>query len=132
MCGQTTRFLARLFSRLFNYLYFRNVYRLKILTITYICRPMRRYCACFHWTSSIRWPNDSIFTQQQFFCSIFLTKIKLHSTSLDSTLTRWPNGSIFCSMFFRGPFGQRLTCVHECFYTYIYRIHFYTSRLMPR
>ena len=47
-------------------------------------RLTRRYCACFHSTSSTRWPNGSIFTQQQFFCSIFVTKIKLHSTSLDS------------------------------------------------
>ena len=31
------------------------------------------------------WQNGSIFTQQQFFRPIFLTKIKLHSTSLDST-----------------------------------------------
>ena len=48
-------------------------------------RLMRRYCTCFHSTCSTRWPNGSIVTQQQFFCSIFLTKIKLHSTSLDST-----------------------------------------------
>ena len=48
-------------------------------------RLPRRYCACFHSTCSTRWPNGSIFIQQQFFCSIFLTKIKLHSTSLDST-----------------------------------------------
>ena len=46
---------------------------------------MRRYCACLQSTSSTRWPNESIFTQQQFFCSIFLTKIKLHSTSPDSS-----------------------------------------------
>ena len=48
-------------------------------------RLTRRYCACFHSTCSTRWPNGSIFTQQQLFSSIFLTKIKLHSTSLDST-----------------------------------------------
>ena len=65
MCGQTTQFFVRLFSRLFNYSYFRNVYQLKIFTITYICRPMRRYCACFHSTSSTRCPNGSAF------CSIF-------------------------------------------------------------
>ena len=89
MCGQSTRFFARLFSRLFsrlfNYSYFRNVCQLKIFTITYICQPVRRYCACFHSTSSTRWQNCSIFTQQQFFCSIVLIKIKLYSTSLDST-----------------------------------------------
>lgn len=61
-----------------------HVYQLKISTITNICSLMRHYCACFHLTSSLMWPNESIFTQQQFFCSIFLTKIKLHSTSLDS------------------------------------------------
>ena len=44
-----------------------------------------RYCACFHSTFSTRWPNGSIFPQQQLFCAIFLTKIKLHSTSLNST-----------------------------------------------
>ena len=47
-------------------------------------RLTRRYCACFHSTCSTRWPNGSLFTQQQLFSSIFLTKIKLHSTSLDS------------------------------------------------
>ena len=47
-------------------------------------RLTRRYCACFHSTCSTRWPNRSIFTQQQLFSSIFLTKIKLLSTSLDS------------------------------------------------
>ena len=73
------------FSRLFNYSYFRNACQRKIFTITNICPLTRRYCACFHSTCSTRWPNGSIFTQQQIFCSIFLTKIKLHSTSLDST-----------------------------------------------
>ena len=70
-------------------------------------RLTRRYCACFHSTCSTRWPNGSIFTQQQLFSSIFLTKIKLHLTSLDSTRlhsthsTRWPNGSIFSLIFCR-------------------------------
>ena len=49
----------------------RCVYQLKIFTITNICRQMRRYCACFHSTSSAWWANGSIFTQQEFFCSIF-------------------------------------------------------------
>ena len=79
----------------------------KYLPSQIFARLTRRYCACFHSTCSTRWPNGSIFTQQQFFCSIFLTKIKLHSTSLDSTRlhsthsTRWPNGSIFSSIFCR-------------------------------
>ena len=46
---------------------------------------MRHYCACFHSTSSTMWLNESIFTKQQFFCSIFFDKDQLHSTSLDST-----------------------------------------------
>ena len=57
----------------------------KYLPSQIFARLARRYCAYFHSTCSTRWPNGSIFTQQQFFCSIFLTKIKLHSTSLDST-----------------------------------------------
>ena len=56
----------------------------KYLPSQIFARLTRRYCACFHSTCSTRWPNGSIFTQQQFFCSIFMTKIKLHSTSLDS------------------------------------------------
>ena len=50
-------------------------------------RLTRRYCACFHSTCSTRWPNGSIFTQQQFFCSIFLQRsyfTQQHSTPLDS------------------------------------------------
>ena len=62
----------------------KNIYHHKYLP-SQISRLTRRYCACVHSTCSTRWPNGSIFTQQQFFCSNFLTKIKLHSTSLDST-----------------------------------------------
>ena len=74
----------------------------KYLQSQKFARSMRRCCACFHLTSSTRWPNESILTQQQFFCSILLTKIKLHSTSLDSHSThstRWPNGLSFPSTF---------------------------------
>ena len=73
----------------------------KIFTITYICRPMRRYCACFHLTSSRRWPNGSIFTQQQFFCSIFWQRSNsLNITRLHSThSTRWPDDSMFARFF---------------------------------
>ena len=125
--GQTTRFFTRFFpqhlismlsvvehvwlndsifrstfSRLFNYSYFRNVYQLKIFTIIYICGRMRRCCACFHSTSSTRWPNGSIFTQQQFFCSNFFTKIKLHSTSFDFTRLTQQGGqkARICARFF--------------------------------
>jgi len=73
------------FLSTFELLIFPQRVSAKIFTITYICRPVRRYCTCFHSTSSTRWPNSSIFTQQQFFCSILLTKIKLRSTSLDVT-----------------------------------------------
>ena len=79
------RFFAWLFSRLFNHSYFHNLYQVKIFTITYVCRPMGHYCAYLHSTSSTRWPNGSIFSQHQFFYSIFLTKIKLPSASFDST-----------------------------------------------
>ena len=64
----------------------------------------RRYCACFHSTCSTRWPNGSIFTQQQFFSSNFFDKdqTSLNITRLHSThSTRWPNGSIFSSIFCR-------------------------------
>ena len=74
-----------IFLSTFQLLIFPQRVQLKTFTITYIYRPIRRYCACFHSTFSTRWPNGSIFTQQQFFCSIFLIKIKLHSASLDST-----------------------------------------------
>ena len=60
----------------------KNIYHHK-----YLPSQISRCCACFHSTCSTRWPNGSIFTQQQFFCSIFLTKINFtqhHSTPLDS------------------------------------------------
>ena len=67
-------------------------------------RLTRRYCACFHSTCSTRWPNGSIFTQQQLVSSIFFDKdqTSLNITRLHSThSTRWPNGSIFSSIFCR-------------------------------
>ena len=67
-------------------------------------RSKRRYCACFRSTCSTRWPNGSIFTQQQLFSSIFFDKdqTSLNITRLHSThSTRWPNGSIFSSIFCR-------------------------------
>ena len=50
---------------------------------------MRCYCACFQSTSSIRWPNEPTFTQQQFCCSIFFDKgqSSLNMTPLDSLKT---------------------------------------------
>ena len=59
----------------------------KYLPSQIFSRLTRRYCACFHSTCSTRWPNSSIFTQQQFFCSIFLKRSNFtqhHSTPLDS------------------------------------------------
>ena len=59
----------------------------KYLPSHIFARFTRRYCACFHSTCSTRWPDGSIFTEQQFFCSICLTKINFtqhHSTPLDS------------------------------------------------
>ena len=77
---------------------------LKYLPSQVFARPMRCNNACFLLTYSTRWPNESIFTQEQFFCSIFVDKdeISLNITQIHSThSTRWPNSSIFPSIFRR-------------------------------
>ena len=100
MCRQTTRF----FARLFNYSYFRNVYQLKIFTITYICPPNETLLRMlsldfldkvakrvdFHSTTVLLL---DFFDKDQTSLNI----IRLHSTHS----IRWPNGSIFCRVKYR-------------------------------
>ena len=103
--GQTIQFFTRLFSRIFNYSYF-HVYERKIFTTTNICLSketlMRMLSLDF---------LDKVAKQVDFHSTtilllgFILTKIKLHSTSLNFSLlysnhsTRWPNGLMFSSNF---------------------------------
>ena len=50
-------------------------------------RPTRRYCACFHLTSSTRWPNESISLNNNSYAQFFWQRSNFsqhHSTPLDS------------------------------------------------
>ena len=102
--GQTTRFFTRLFSRLFIYSYFHNVYQLRIFTITNICPPNETLLHMF----SLDFLNKV--TERVDFLSttvLVLDFFDKDQTSLDITRlssthsTRYPNGSIFPSIFFR-------------------------------
>ena len=90
---------------------------------------MRRYCACFHSTSSTWWPNESIFIQRLFFCANIFYFTQHHSTPLDSlnklaiqldfsfdfcrvknrvkNLVFWPGPKpLICEFYFRGVFSS--------------------------
>ena len=98
------RFFARLFSRLFNYSYFRNACQRKIFTITNICP---------HNETLLRMLSldllDKVAKRLDFHSTTILLldffdkdQTSLNITRLYSTpSTRWPNGSIFFHVFCR-------------------------------
>ena len=78
--GQTNRFFARLLSRLFNYSNFRNVYQLKVFTITNICPPNETllHMLSLDFLDKVAKPVD-------FHSTIILLPHLFDKTSLDST-----------------------------------------------
>ena len=98
-----TRFFTRLFSQLFNFSYFRNVYQLKLYTITNICPPNETLLRML----SLNF-LDKVAKRVDFYSTTILLldffdkdRTSLNITRLYSThSTRWPSGSIFPSIFF--------------------------------
>jgi len=80
-----TRFFARLFYRLFNYSYFRNVYQLEVFTITNICPPNETLMRMLSLDFLHKVAKQLDLHSTTVLLLNFLTKIKLHSISLDST-----------------------------------------------
>ena len=76
---------ARLFSRLFNYSYFRNACQRKIFTITNICPLNETLLRMLSLDLLDKVAKRLDFHSTRILLLDFLTKIKLHSTSLDST-----------------------------------------------
>ena len=100
--GQTPRFFTRLFSRLFNCSYFRNVYQLKLFAITNIFPSnetlLRMLSLDFFDKVAKRVDVHSTTIP----LLDFLTKIKLYLTSLNSTRFTQQGGQTaqFISRFF--------------------------------
>ena len=104
MCGQTIRFFTRLFSRFFNCSYFRNVYQLKIFTITDICRFNKTLLRMLSLDFLVKVAKRVDFHSATVLLFELLKKsqtylniIRLHSTHS----TRWPIHLIFPSILCR-------------------------------